>query len=107
MAVPRLMFGADPFGPRFNIVILRGSHLSGYNLGRAGPLRHLVWGVQPWSGWTVIEKLQTHICVITIVAAQNGQTGSAYWNGPSWRQIQKGFKEGSDDTSMSNNQQGV
>ncbi|WP_281259466.1 hypothetical protein [Brucella pituitosa] len=32
MAVPRLMFGADPFGPRFNIVILRDNHLSGYNL---------------------------------------------------------------------------
>ena len=35
------MFGADPFGPRFNIVILRDSHQSGYNLGSAGPLRHL------------------------------------------------------------------
>ena len=36
------MFGADPLGPRFNIVILRDSHQSGYNLGSAGPLRHLV-----------------------------------------------------------------
>lgn len=36
------ILGADPFGPRFNIVILRDSHQSGYNLGRAGPLRHLV-----------------------------------------------------------------
>lgn len=35
------MFGADPLGPRFNIVILRDSHLYGYNLGSAGPLRHL------------------------------------------------------------------
>jgi len=26
MAVPHLMFGADPFGPRFNIVMLRDSH---------------------------------------------------------------------------------
>jgi hypothetical protein len=38
------MFGADPFGPRFNIVIRRDSHQSGYNLGSAGPLRHLAFG---------------------------------------------------------------
>lgn len=41
MAVPRLMFGVDPLGPRFNILIPRDSHLYGYNLGSAGPLRHL------------------------------------------------------------------
>lgn len=29
------------FGPRLNIVILKDSHQAGYNLGSAGPLRHL------------------------------------------------------------------
>lgn len=35
------LFGADPFGRHFNIVILRGSHQSGFNLGRVGSFRHL------------------------------------------------------------------